>query len=64
MVICPLWMLCWQLNLFCRVLRAHCGKLQACMAFLMCSNSLCSACGLVQVTLALNAKVLKALFLL
>ena len=34
-VVCPLCMLCLQLNLFCRVWRAHCGKLQTCRAFLM-----------------------------
>ena len=28
-VVCPLWMLCLWLNLFCQLLRAHCGKLQA-----------------------------------
>ena len=43
-LVCLLWMLCLQLTLFCRVLRAHGGKLQACRAFLMCSISLCSAC--------------------
>ena len=59
--VCPLWMLCLQLNLFCRVLRAHGGKLQACSAFLMCSISLCSVCWLVQTTLAPCAKVLKTL---
>ena len=60
-VVSPLWMLCLWLNLFCRLLRAHGGKLQACRAFLMCSISLCNACGLVKSTLALNAKVLKTL---
>ena len=38
--VCPLWMLCVQLNLLCRMFRAHGGKLQACKAFLMCPNSL------------------------
>ena len=36
-VVCPLSMLCLWLNLFCRVWRAHDGKLQACRAFPMCS---------------------------
>ena len=57
-------MLCLQLNLFYRVLRARGGKLQACRAFLMCSISLCSACWLLQTTLALNAKSWKHYFLL
>ena len=43
-VVSPLWLLCLWLNLFCRMLRVHGRKLQACMAFLMCSISLCSAC--------------------
>ena len=60
--VCPLWMLCLQLNLLCRALRAHGGKLQACRALVICSISLCSACGLVQTTLALNTKVFKTLF--
>ena len=61
-IACPLSVLYLQLNLFCRVWRAHGGKLQAFRAFLMCSISLCSACWLVQTTLALKAKVLKTLF--
>ena len=44
------------------MLRAHGSKLQACRALMMCSISLCSACGLVQTNLALNAEVLKTLF--
>ena len=54
-----LFMLCLQLNLFCRVLRAHGEKLQAYRAFLICSISLWSACWLMQTTVALCAKVLK-----
>ena len=46
--VCLLWMLYLQLNLFCRVLRAFGGILQACRAFLVCSISLCSVCYLVQ----------------
>ena len=57
----PLWMLCLQLNLLCRLFRDHGGKLQACKAFIMCSISLWSACCLVETTLALCAKVLKTL---
>ena len=53
---CPLWMLCLQLNLLCRLFRAHGGKLQASKAFLMCSISLWSACSLVETTLALYSK--------
>ena len=37
---CPLWMLCLQLNLLCRLFRAHGGKLQAYEAYLMYSISL------------------------
>ena len=37
--VCPWWMLFLQLNLSCRVLRIHSGKLQACRAFLVCSVS-------------------------
>ena len=37
---CPLWVLCLQLNLCCRVLRAHGGKLQDCRA-LLCALFLC-----------------------
>ena len=63
LVVCPLWMLYLWLNLFFRVLRAHDGKLQGCRIFPMFSISLCSASWLVQTTLALNAKVLKTLFI-
>ena len=38
-VVGPLWMLCLWLNLFCRLLRTHGGKLQASRGFLMCSIS-------------------------
>ena len=31
-------------ELFCRLLGVHVGKLQACRTFLVCSISLCSAC--------------------
>ena len=34
-VICPLWMLCSWLNVFCGVLSTHAGRLQACRASLM-----------------------------
>ena len=63
-VVCPLWMLFLQLNLnlFCRLLSAYGGKLQASRAFLMCFISCCRVCWLVQTTLVLNAKVLKTLF--
>ena len=57
----PLWMLCLQLNLLCRMFRAYDGNLQACKAFLMCSISLCGACWLVETTLALCGQVLKTL---
>ena len=43
-VVCSLWMICLQLNLFCRVMRAHGGKVQACRALVMCSISLCNIC--------------------
>ena len=52
----------FMVDFFYRALRAHSGKLQACSAFLMFSNSLCSACWQVQTTLALNVKELKTLF--
>ena len=48
-----------QLKLCCRLFRAHGGKLHACKGFLMCSNSLCNDCWLVETTLALCTKVLK-----
>ena len=44
MELCPLLMLCLQLNLCCSLLSVHGGKLQASKAFLMHSNSLCSVC--------------------
>ena len=62
--VCPLWMLFLWIHLFCRTLRAHGGKLQACRAFLMCSISLCSACCVVQTTLAHVLKCWKHYFLL
>ena len=54
---------CLWLNLYCKLLRAHGGKLQVCRTFLMCSISWCSASWLVQTTLAQNTKVLKTLYL-
>ena len=55
---CPMWM-CLQLNLLCRLFRAHVGKLQAYNAFLKYSISSLSACCFVEPTLVLCAKVLK-----
>ena len=55
LVVCPLWMLCLWLNMLWWVWRTHGGKVQACRPLLMCFISLCSACCLVQTTLAQNA---------
>ena len=44
MDVCLLGMLCLQLNLSCRVLRAYDRKWQVCRAFLMCSIFLCNVC--------------------
>ena len=43
-VVCPLWVLCFWLNLCCSLLTAHGRTLKAYRAFLMCSISLCRAC--------------------
>ena len=56
-------MLCLWLNFVCRLLRAHGGNLQASKAFLMYYISCYNVCWLEHITFALNANVLKTLFL-